>query len=184
MAELYEEITERLRAFIEVQQMFFVASAPLGSEGHVNVSPKGLDSLRILSPHRVAYLDLTGSGNETSAHLQENGRITLMFCAFSGPPRILRLFGHGRVILPESEDWSGLRALFGDYPGVRQIITVDVERVQTSCGYGVPLFDYAGQRDTMIRWANAKGADGLETYRQENNARSIDGLPTPLGQRT
>ncbi len=181
MAELYDEITERLRTFIEVQQMFFVASAPLSAEGHVNVSPKGLDSLRILSPQRVAYLDLTGSGNETSAHLLENGRITLMFCAFTGPPRILRLFGNGSVILPGSEEWADLRALFGDYPGVRQIVTVDVTRVQTSCGYGVPLYDYAGQRDTMMRWANAKGEDGLETYRADNNAHSIDGLPTPLG---
>jgi hypothetical protein len=181
MAELYDEITERLQAFITAQQMFFVASAPLNPEGHVNVSPKGLDSLRILSPTRVAYLDLTGSGNETSAHLIENGRITLMFCAFAGPPKILRLFGRGSVALPGSDEWNELRALFDDYPGARQIVTVDVTRVQTSCGYGVPLYDYAGQRDTMIRWAQAKGNDGLVAYRAEKNARSIDGLPTPLG---
>lgn len=183
MAELFDEITERLRAFITAQQMFFVASAPLSADGHVNLSPKGLDSLRILSPRRVAYLDLTGSGNETSAHLRENGRITLMFCAFAGPPRILRLFGRGDVCLPGSATWDELSPLFDEYPGARQIIVVDVTRVQTSCGYGVPLYDFVGQRDTMIRWANAKGVDGLETYRAEKNARSIDGLPTPLGQR-
>ena len=183
MAELFDEITERLRAFITAQQMFFVASAPLSADGHVNLSPKGLDSLRILSSRRVAYLDLTGSGNETSAHLRENGRITLMFCAFAGPPRILRLFGRGDVCLPGSATWDELSPLFDEYPGARQIIVVDVTRVQTSCGYGVPLYDFVGQRDTMIRWANAKGVDGLETYRAEKNARSIDGLPTPLGQR-
>lgn len=183
MAELFDEITERLRAFITAQQMFFVASAPLSADGHVNLSPKGLDSLRILSPRRVAYLDLTGSGNETSAHLRENGRITLMFCAFAGPPRILRLFGRGDVCLPGSATWDELSPLFDEYPGARQIIVVDVTRVQTSCGYGVPLYDFVGQRDTMIRWANAKGVDGLETYRAEKNTRSIDGLPTPLGQR-
>jgi hypothetical protein len=181
MAELFDEITERLQAFIAAQQIFFVASAPLGADGHVNVSPKGLDCLRILTPNRVAYLDLTGSGTETSAHLRENGRITLMFCAFSGPPRILRLFGHGEVALPGSEAWNELRPLYDDYPGARQIIVIDVTRVQTSCGFGVPLYDYVDQRDTMIRWANAKGDDGLETYRAEKNARSIDGLPTPLG---
>ncbi len=183
MAELFDEITERLHAFITAQQMFFVASAPLSPDGHVNVSPKGLDCLRILSPTRVAYLDLTGSGNETSAHLHENGRITLMFCAFAGPPRILRLFGQGAVALPGSATWHELRPLFDDYPGARQIIVADITRVQTSCGFGVPLYEFAGQRDTMTRWANAKGDDGLKAYRSENNARSIDGLPTPLGMR-
>ncbi|MGA7671109.1 MAG: pyridoxamine 5'-phosphate oxidase family protein [Nitrolancea sp.] len=183
MAELYDEITDRLHAFIEAQQIFFVASAPLDGNGHVNVSPKGLDCLRILSPTRVAYLDLTGSGNETSAHLLENSRITFMFCAFSGPPRILRLFGRGNVALPGSDAWTELRPLFTEYPGERQIITADIHRVQTSCGYGVPLYDFVGQRDTMIRWANNRGEDGLLTYRAEKNAESIDGLPTPLGLR-
>jgi hypothetical protein len=183
MAELYNEITERLQAFIAAQHLFLVASAPLSAEGHVNVSPKGLDCLRILSPRRVAYLDLTGSGNETSAHLLENGRITLMFCAFAGPPRILRLVGQGRVVLPGDEEWPELRALFGDLPAIRQIIVADISRVQTSCGYGVPLFEYSGERDTLARWADAKGEAGLESYRAKQNARSIDGLPTPLGLR-
>lgn len=183
MAEVFDEMTDRLQAFVRAQQMFFVASAPLSPDGHVNVSPKGLDSLRILSPKHVAYLDLTGSGNETSAHLRENGRITLMFCAFSGPPKILRLFGSGETVLPGSNRWEELRPLFGAYPGTRQIIDVHVTRVQTSCGYGVPLFDFEGQRDTMVRWANAKGPEGLQDYRAEQNTRSIDGLPTPLGLR-
>ena len=183
MAELYDEITERLREFIEAQQIFFVASAPLDGSGHVNLSPKGLDCLRILSPTRVAYLDLTGSGNETSAHLHENGRITFMFCAFSGPPKILRLFGEGEVALPGSNAWNELQPLFTEYPGARQIITADIHRVQTSCGYGVPLYDFVGQRDTMVRWAVNRGEDGLLTYRAEKNAKSIDGLPTPLGMR-
>jgi hypothetical protein len=182
MAKLYENITDDLAAFIRAQPLFFVASAPLDPHGHVNLSPKGLDSLRILSPHRVAYLDLTGSGNETSAHLEENGRITFMFCAFSGPPRILRLYGHGQVILPQMDAWNTYAPLFTLLPGARQIIVADIERVQTSCGFGVPLMDYVGQRDTLIRWADAKGEEGIAAYHQEKNMTSIDGLPTPLSQ--
>jgi hypothetical protein len=184
MAQSYPVITDQLRAFIESQQMFFVASAPLSAEGHVNVSPKGMDSLRVLGPLRVAYLDLTGSGSETSAHLLENGRITLMFCAFAGPPRILRLFGTGTAAVPGSPLWDELRPLFPDHPGARQIIVADIARVQTSCGFAVPLFDFVGQRETLTMWAEVKGDDGLETYRQEKNSRSIDGLPTPLGTRS
>jgi hypothetical protein len=180
MAKTYPTITEDLREFIEAQQMFFVASAPLDSEGHVNLSPKGLDCLRVLGPNRVAYLDLTGSGNETSAHLLENGRITFMFCAFQGPPRILRLYGKGATALPGSAEWAALRPLFGDYPGARQIIVAEIARVQTSCGFAVPLYDYAGQRDTLIRWAEARGADKLVEYREEKNVCSIDGLPTAM----
>lgn len=183
MAKVYDSIADGHRAFIAAQQMFFVASAPLDPEGHVNLSPKGLDCFRVLTPNRVAYLDLTGSGNETSAHLRENGRITLMFCAFAGAPMILRLFGRGETVLPGGGRWAELRSLFGDYPGARQIIVAEISRVQTSCGFGVPLYDYAGQRDTVIRWAKAKGEDGLEAYRRERNARSIDGLLAPLGER-
>lgn len=182
MARTYPMISDELRTFIEAQQMFFVASAPLAPEGHVNVSPKGLDCLRVLGPMRVAYLDLTGSGNETSAHLQENGRITLMFCAFDGPPRILRLYGIGATVLPGSSTWAELHPLFPSYPGARQLIVVDVTRVQTSCGFAVPLYDYRGQRDTLLKWADAKGDQGLESYRQEKNTSSIDGLRTPLGE--
>ena len=179
MGKVLPAITPELKAFIEAQPLFFVASAPLAPGGHVNLSPRGLDSFRVLSPTRVAYLDLTGSGNETAAHLTENGRITFMFCAFSGAPRILRLYGHGEVILPAAPRWSELDGLFPFHPGIRQIITADISRVQTSCGYGVPLMDVAGQRDTLLRWAEAKG-DTLPAYRQEKNARSIDGLPAPL----
>ena len=183
MARTYPTITDELRAFIEAQQLFFVATAPLAANGHVNVSPKGLDCLRVLGPLRVAYLDLTGSGNETSAHLRENGRVTLMFCAFQGPPRILRLYGTGATALPGSPTWAELRPLFPDHPGARQVIVADVTRVQTSCGFGVPLYDYAGQRETLLRFAETKGEHGLEDYRQQKNARSIDGLTTPLGER-
>ena len=180
MAKLYDHITDHLAEFIRAQPMFFVASAPLAADGHVNVSPKGLDCLRILSPQRVAYLDMTGSGNETSAHIFENGRITIMFCAFSGPPSILRLYGQGHTILHDSDEWARLAPLFPDYHGARQIIAADIDRVQTSCGYAVPLMDYVGQRDTLLRWANAKNDQELEAYRCETNERSIDGLSTPL----
>jgi hypothetical protein len=183
MAKLHEQITDRLAEFIRAQPMFFVASAPLAADGHVNVSPKGLDCLRILSPQRVAYVDLTGSGNETSAHILENGRITLMFCAFSGPPQILRLYGQGHTVLPGSDEWAQLAAFFPEYRSARQIIAADIERVQTSCGYAVPLLDYVGQRDTLLRWADSKDDQGLEEYRCEKNVRSIDGLPTPLAER-
>lgn len=183
MAKLYDQVTEELARFIAAQPLFFVASAPLDADGHVNLSPKGLDCLRLLSPRRVAYLDLTGSGNETSAHLAENGRITFMFCAFSGPPNILRLYGHGRVVLPGADEWQELAEHFPTYPGARQIIAADISRVQTSCGFAVPLMDYCGQRDTLIRWAEAKGEDELAAYQQQKNLRSMDGLPTPLAAR-
>jgi hypothetical protein len=182
MAKVHEAITPDLHKFIEEQHLFFVASAPLDANGHVNLSPKGLDCFSVLSPHQVAYLDLTGSGNETAAHLLENGRITFMFCAFAGPPRILRLYGRGRVVLPEDAEWSGLVGRFPDHAGARHIITADVERVQTSCGFGVPLMEYEGQRDTLLRWAEAKGEDELEQYREQKNRVSIDGLPAPVGR--
>lgn len=181
MGQVLECITPDLKGFIEAQPLFFVASAPLAAHGHVNLSPKGLDSFRVLSANRVAYLDLTGSGNETSAHLIENGRITFMFCAFSCPPRILRLYGVGTVVLPDASEWPALFALFPAFPGTRQIIAADIHRVQTSCGFGVPLMDLVGQRDTLLRWAVAKG-EQISTYRQTKNATSIDGLSAPLLQ--
>jgi hypothetical protein len=183
MAQTYPAITEGLRAFIEAQQLFFVASAPLSAAGHVNVSPQGMDSLRVLGPSRVAYLDLTGSGSETSAHLLENGRITFMFCAFDGPPRILRLYGSGTAALPGSATWDELRPLFPEHAGARQIIVAEIARVQTSCGFAVPLYDYVGQRDTLTTWAAVQGDEGLESYREQKNSHSIDSLPTPLGAR-
>ncbi len=180
MAKCFDRITDELQAFIAAQQMFFVATAPLSPTGHVNVSPKGLDSFRVLSPHRVAYRDLTGSGNETSAHLQENGRITLMFCAFQGEPKILRLYGQGRTVLPDQPEWAELLAVFPAIAGTRQIIVADIERVQTSCGFAVPLYEYVDQRDILVNWAEKKGNPGVKQYWREKNQVSIDGLPTPV----
>jgi hypothetical protein len=178
--KLYDSITPELAEWIRAQPLFFNATAPLDSAGHINLSPRGLDSLRILDPKRVAILDLTGSGNETAAHLMENNRITIMFCAFSGEPRILRLYGEGEVILPNHADWPGLRTRFAsDLPGVRQIFRIQVNRIQTSCGYGVPLMELIGQREDLVRWANKKGDDGIRRYQVRNNRTSIDGLPAP-----
>ena len=182
MTKVFDFITAELEKFIVTQKMFFVGTAPLSSTGHVNLSPKGLESFRILSPHRVGYLDVTGSGNETSAHLQENGRITLMFCAFQEPACILRLYGQGQTILPDSPEWNSLYPLFPPLPGIRQIIIADIERVQTSCGFGVPLYEYQGQRDILVNWASKKGEEGVKEYQQKNNLISIDGLSTPLNK--
>jgi hypothetical protein len=180
MGKFFDSISDDLANWIREQPMFFVGSAPLSAEGHVNLSPKGLDSFRILTPNQVVYLDLTGSGNETSAHLHENARITIMFCAFKGAPRILRLYGKGRVILPDNPEWDELIALFPAIVGTRQLVVTDVHAVQTSCGYAVPLMDFVDQRDTLIKWAEHKGDDGLSAYWDEKNSLSIDKLPTPL----
>ena len=178
MASVYDEITPELAAWIEAQRLFFVASAPLAQSGHVNLSPKGLDTLRILGPRRVAYLDLTGSGAETVAHLRENGRIAFMFCALSGPPKIVRLHGTGTVVTPETSRWLELRAAYPEYLGDRAIVDAAITRVSDSCGYGVPVFEYAGERDALRRWAEKKGVEGLPAYRRQKNAESIDGLPS------
>ncbi|MEO1400084.1 MAG: pyridoxamine 5'-phosphate oxidase family protein [Cyanobacteria bacterium J06635_1] len=181
MAKVYEQITPELQTFIQHQPLFFVATAPLTATGHINLSPKGLDSFQILSPTQVAYLDLTGSGNETSAHLQENGRITFMFCAFVGKPMILRLYGQGHTVLPGQPGWVGLSEKFSTLPGVRQIIIANIDRVQISCGMGVPLLAYQGQRQDLLDWAEHKGDTGLAQYQQEKGSQSIDGLLTPIG---
>lgn len=182
MAKVFDRITDELHTFITAQHLFFVGTAPLSGTGHINLSPKGLDTLRVLSPNQVAYLDLTGSGNETSAHLQENGRITFMFCAFQGAPLILRLYGRGETVLPLSPQWRALSAQFSSIPGARQIILADIDRVQTSCGTGVPLYTYQNQRDAIVQWADKKGESGLKEYWQQKNWLSIDGLPTPMSQ--
>jgi hypothetical protein len=179
MGTVMPRITEGLRAFIERQHVFFVGTAPLAG-GHVNVSPKGMDSLRVLGPLAVAYVDMTGSGNETSAHLVDNGRITFMFCAFEGPPLILRLYGRGRTVLPGDDEWATLAPQFPLRPGTRQIIVAELERVQTSCGEAVPQLDFAGDRPNLVEWSEKKGPEGLEAYRQQKNRCSIDGLPTAL----
>jgi hypothetical protein len=182
MGKTFDRIAPELRDFIARQQMFFVATAPLGADGHVNLSPKGLDTFRVIDDHIVAYLDLTGSGNETSAHLEENRRITLMFCAFEGPPMILRLYGTGQTVLPATAEWTRLRETFGDYPGVRQIIIARIDRAMTSCGFAVPRYEYVEQRNELIRSAEKKGPGELEQYRREKNTRSIDGIVTALGK--
>ena len=176
--KLHEHIDGRLRAFIEAQHVFFVATAPLAADGHVNVSPKGMgDTFAVLDEHTVAYLDLTGSGAETIAHLRENGRITLMFCAFEGPPNIVRLHGRGRHVGLADPEFASYRGLFGDHSGTRGVVVVDVERVSDSCGYAVPLMSHDGDRDLLTRWADNRGEDGLAAYREAKNAVSIDGLP-------
>jgi hypothetical protein len=180
--EVFDRISDDLAAFIAEQPLFFVASAP-SEGGHVNLSPKGLDTLRVLDPQTVAYLDLTGSGNETSAHLADNGRLTLMFCSFSATARILRLYGRGHTVLPGDEGFEELRDRFEAVPGLRQFIVLQVERVQTSCGYAVPRMDNPRERDTLKRWAERKGDEGLANYQREKNAVSIDGLTTPIGIR-
>jgi len=177
MGKTYDGIDERMATFLRAQHVFFVATAPAGGDGHVNVSPKGLDSFRILDPTTVAYLDLTGSGAETIAHLRDNGRITLLFCAFEGPPKIVRLYGRGEVVRPGDADFAALAAPFPSIPGRRSVIRIHLDRVSDSCGYAVPTYRYAGARDQLIAWAERKGDDGIVDYQRERNARSLDGLP-------
>ena len=177
MAKVYTEIDERIASFIRAQHVFFVGTAPSAAAGHVNVSPKGLDAFRILGPTTVAYLDLTGSGIETVAHLRDNGRICFMFCAFEGAPKILRLYGHGEVITAEHASFAALRALFALTVDARSVIRVRLDRIADSCGYGVPLYRYEGERTQLTEWAARKGSDGIREYQSANNAHSIDGLP-------
>jgi pyridoxamine 5'-phosphate oxidase-like protein len=176
VGKIYSTIDDTVRKFIDAQSVFFVGTAPLDPGGHVNVSPKGLDTLQVLGPSTIAYLDLTGSGIETVSHLKENGRIVLMFCAFQGAPKIVRLYGQGRVIEPEQAEFSGLAARFLEYEGVRAIILIEVSRISDSCGYGVPLLQYEGERSQLSTWTHKLGRDGLKTYRQEKNRESIDRL--------
>jgi hypothetical protein len=177
MGKQFDEINANLRAFIEAQHVFFVATSPLNASGHVNLSPKGLDSLRIIGPTTVAYLDYVGSGAETIAHLRENGRIVIMFCAFDGPPKILRLQGKGEVLEPQDADYSQLRGLFPRVSPDRTIIRIAVHRISDSCGFGVPQYVYEGERSQLSDWAERKGAPGLSEYQREKNRVSVDGLP-------
>ena len=182
MARFYPELEVRHRDFIAAQKIFFTATGTASSR--LNLSPKGMDSLRVLSPSRVAYLDLTGSGNETAAHLKHDGRMTLMWCSFDADPLILRLYGRGRAVRRQDAAWGELHAHFPALPGERQLIVLDIESVQTSCGYAVPLYTYRGERDTLARWAEKKGTIGLLEYWREKNQFSIDGLPTGLLENT
>jgi hypothetical protein len=179
MAKFVPSLTAAHLAFIAEQKIYFVASAP--HTGRVNLSPKGMDTFRVLSPTRVGYLDVTGSGNETAAHLLENGRVTLMMCSFTASPLIFRIYGRGRAIHPGDTDWTQLRPLFGPpLAGERQLIVVEIDSIQTSCGFGVPFFAYVGERSTLVDYAEKKGPAGMAAYRAEKNQRSIDGLPTGL----
>lgn len=181
MGKFHELIKPAHKTFIKEQHIFFVATAPLSAQGRVNLSPKGLDCFRVLSDHQVAYMDLISSGNETSAHTLENGRITFMFCSFDATPNILRLYGKGFTVLPGTALWENYAAHFTIYPSTRQIIVADIDLVQTSCGFGVPMYEYTGERDIHFEWAEKKGADGLYEYMQQNNLKSLEGLPTNLG---
>jgi hypothetical protein len=181
MANRFDRIESNHRTFIERQHIFFTASGAPGA--HVNVSPKGLDSLRVLGPNSVVYLDRTGSGNETAAHILADGRLTIMFCAFEGPPLILRLYGRGHILRRGGGEYADLLgSRFGGVEpvGARQMIMLDVDLVLTSCGYGVPSYRYVGERPSLDNWARSKDDAGLEVYRHEKNQLSLDGLPTGL----
>ncbi|PSL06058.1 pyridoxamine 5'-phosphate oxidase [Haloactinopolyspora alba] len=178
MGKVHERIDGRLREFVEAQHVFFVATAPSGADGHVNVSPKGIGgTFTVVDEHTVAYLDFTASGAETIAHLRENGRITLMFCAFSGPPNVVRLHGRGRIVTIYDDEFADWAPRFGELRGARAVIVVDVHRVSDSCGYGIPFMDYAGERDLLPPHMERKGDDGRVDYRRKKNAVSLDGLP-------
>ncbi|KGB81839.1 MAG: pyridoxamine 5'-phosphate oxidase family protein [Pseudomonadota bacterium] len=178
MAKQFDGIEPPHRAFIEAQHMFFVGSA--APEGRVNISPKGMDSLRVLGPDRIIWLNLTGSGNETAGHLRQADRMTLMWCSFTTRPLILRAYGTARALHPRDADWAGLIGLFPPHAGARQIYDMRVGMVQTSCGYAVPFFDHAGPRDTLAKWAEDKGPDGIHAYWEEKNQTTIDGAPTGI----
>jgi hypothetical protein len=177
VGKVRDHIDDDLSAWIRQQRVFFVATSPRAQDGHINCSPKGGDAFRVIGPRTVAYQDLTGSGVETIAHLRENGRIVVMFCAFEGQPKIVRLHGRGEIVSPEHPEFVSLRTRFPDHAGTRSFIKIHVTRVSDSCGFGVPLLDYRSDRDALEQWAASKGSAKLTQYRREKNARSIDGLP-------
>ena len=178
MGQLYQEISENHRGFIAQQKVFFVGTAT--SESRVSVSPKGMDTLRVLDSNRVIWLNVTGSGNETAAHVQQNPRMTIMFCSFEGAPLILRLYGQAKVLHHNDPEWEVLLAMFDPIPGARQIFDLKIEQVQSSCGFGVPFYSYNGERDSLREWAIKKGGEGLKQYWKDKNQASIDGIPTNI----
>ena len=178
MAKFYEAITDEIRDFIAAQKVFFTATAP--REGRVNLSPKGLDTFRVLDDKTVGYLDLTGSGNETAAHLADDGRLTIMMCSFDAKPVILRLYGRGQAVRPRDAEWANLRPHFPEMPGERQIILLHIESLQTSCGFAVPVLGVPEERPLLLQWSEKKGTEGVAQYQREKNQVSIDGLPTHL----
>jgi hypothetical protein len=177
MGKIYEEISPELAEWLREQKIFFVATAPRAAEGFINCSPKGMDTFRILQPRQVAYLDLTGSGVETIAHSRENGRIVFMFCAFDGPPKIVRLHGLSEVLPTGTPEYESLAPLFPSYPRRRAIVRAHLMRISDSCGYSVPRYEHVEQRNTLVRWSESKGIEGLARYRIEKNALSVDALP-------
>jgi hypothetical protein len=176
MGRSYDAVPDHLAPWMEAQPVFFVASAPLSGDGRVNLSPKGGDSLRVIDPTTVAYLDLTGSGAETIAHTRENGRLTLMLCSFDDQPNIVRLFGQGEAVLPGDHRFAALAARFPEHPGTRSVVVLRVHEVTTSCGYAVPRMELLAPRSTLAEWAERKTPDELDDYRARKNARSLDGL--------
>ncbi len=181
MGKFHPRLTAEHAAFIRDQHIFFVSTAPIKNDGHINLSPKGLDAFRVLSETEVGYMDLISSGNETSAHTRENGRITFMFCSFGPKPLIMRLYGKGRAVLTGTPEYDRYAPHFTTYPSTRQLVIAEIDLVQTSCGFGVPMYDYKGERDIHFEWAEHKGADGLKDYIRENNLVSLDGLQTDWG---
>lgn len=177
MGKDYQEIDERILGWIERQRMFFVATAPRGDDGLVNCSPKGLDALRVTGPRELVYMDTGGSGIETVAHLRENGRVVIMLCAFDGPPKIFRFYGTGRSVEPADAEFKDLAELFAGAPPIRNFIVVNVDRIRDSCGYGVPMYDYKGQRESMQNWLDKRSFEELLQHRRDNNETSLDGLP-------
>ena len=181
MGQTFKEIADKHKQFIEEQKIFFVGTSTCDSR--ISVSPKGMDTLRVLSNHRVVWLNLTGSGNETSAHIQQDPRMTIMFCSFEGAPLILRLYGQAKVFHHNDAEWEALFSLFEPIPGARQIFDLDVDLVQTSCGFGVPYYSYTGERDELNDWAIKKGEDGLRKYWEDKNQFSIDNIPTNIAEK-
>ncbi len=177
MGKDYVEIDERIERWINRQHLFFVSTAPLSHDGLINCSPKGLNGLRVLNPKKIAYADAGGSGIETVAHLKENGRIVVMLCAFEGPPKIFRFYGIGRSVEPHESEYKELLPLFPDMHAVRNFVVIEVNRIRDACGFGVPVFDYKSERDSLKRSHSAKSADELQQYRSEKNSRSLDDLP-------
>ena len=178
MSEKFEKLTDQHIEFIKDQHLYFIGTA--GAEGFVNVSPKGMDSFRVIDSSRVVWLNLTGSGNETAAHVLENGRMTVMFCSFDKQPVIMRLYGQAKAIHPRDESWGELAGLFPEYVGARQIFELQIEMVQTSCGYAVPYYEFKGDRPTLTKWADNHGKAGVEEYWREKNTKSLNDKDTGI----
>jgi hypothetical protein len=178
MSKFYTKITSRLQKFIEAQKIFFIATAP--NSGRINLSPKGMDSFRVINENRVLWLNVTGSGNETAAHLNENKRITIMFCSFEKVPNILRLYGKGKEIKPNDATWNKVISLFSETPGTRQIFDITIESAQTSCGMSIPFYEFKGERNDLNNWAENQGEENIKQYWEDKNQTSIDGLPTHI----